>query len=140
MINVKSSITKEERNEFDRLCGIEPQLRALLDEAIASKDDGTKDWYCANRVWYGGNGYPGIKPRILRLVGWEAGTPERIRNTLNIPDGPRLITLADIGPEAREDASLRREVHPDLKTERAYRLAYEVLYDALSYCRNCGCP
>lgn len=30
---------------------------------------------CANAIWYGYGGYPGIKPRLLGLVGWHARNP-----------------------------------------------------------------
>lgn len=66
---------------FDRLCELEPKLKSLADEASATRDDGTKEAFCANAIWYGYFGHPGIKPRLLLLVGWER------------PDGPdELLT------------------------------------------------
>lgn len=53
---------------FADLAAIEPRLQALLDEArgiCAVKG------YVAGKVWYGYGGYPGLKPRLLDLVGWE---------------------------------------------------------------------
>ena len=44
---------------------VEPKLNFLEKELRAEKDDKTKNWYCANRVWY-----PNYKPTVVKLVGW----------------------------------------------------------------------
>ena len=44
----------------------EPRLKALYDEARAVRDDKTREWFCANHVWY-----EDFKPRLVKLVGWE---------------------------------------------------------------------
>lgn len=73
--NVKIAIAKRERlDRFDRLAKIEPELKRLLDEAKAT--DGSAPMFCANSVWYGYGGHPGLKPRLRRLVGWESGLPK----------------------------------------------------------------
>lgn len=57
------------------LLAAEPALAQLEAECRGAKRlaRGAKRW-CANAFWYGypGSGYPGIKPRLLYLVGWEA--------------------------------------------------------------------
>jgi len=59
---------------WDELIEIEPMLTELEAEArnfnqAAYECDPT---FCANDVWLGYGPYPGIKPRLLRLVGWMA--------------------------------------------------------------------
>jgi hypothetical protein len=57
---------------FDALALYEPRLLDLYREIIGIQDDGEASWFCANAVWYGHEGWPGIKPRLMCLVGWEA--------------------------------------------------------------------
>ncbi len=54
---------------FAELESPEPVLSALLVEA--KSHDGRDPRFCANAVWYGYNGHPGLKPRLLTVVGWE---------------------------------------------------------------------
>ena len=66
---------------FEQLCELEPKLKALAEEAKATRDDGSGEAFCANAVWYGYAGHRGIKRRLLLLVGFER------------PDGPdELLT------------------------------------------------
>lgn len=53
---------------FEELAQLEPRLQELLTEAQATR---RKRGYLAGKVWYGYGGYPGLKPRLLELVGWE---------------------------------------------------------------------
>jgi len=50
---------------FKQMTAIEPELRDLLREARQVKARGES--FCANKIWY-----RDFKPRLLRLVGWEA--------------------------------------------------------------------
>jgi hypothetical protein len=67
---------------FDQLCELEPRLRQLAREAKSVRDDGTAKAFCANAAWYGYFGNPGIKPRLLLLVGFERPNgPDELRTT-----------------------------------------------------------
>lgn len=59
---------------WEKLCELEPRLIALHKELSAIKDDKRNPSFCANRVWYGADGYS-YKHRLNNLVGWEADTP-----------------------------------------------------------------
>ena len=61
---------------FDELVKLEPKLGSLLEEAKAMKRASPP--FCANAVWYGYRGYPGIKPRLIRLVGWNSKNPDSL--------------------------------------------------------------
>jgi hypothetical protein len=67
---------QERRREFNRICGIEPKLKALYKEAKSVKDDGVEASFCANAVWYGYGKWRGIRSRVIELVGWECKTRE----------------------------------------------------------------
>lgn len=59
--------------EFARLCAAEPGLRRLrnrVDHHRAFAPILTR--VCANELWYGQGSHAGIKPQLVRLVGWEA--------------------------------------------------------------------
>jgi len=55
------------RSEWDDLVKREPGLAALLREArsISPKHPD----FCTDPLWYGYAGWPGLKPRLIRLVG-----------------------------------------------------------------------
>jgi hypothetical protein len=40
---------------FDRLCELEPRLRAFEEEVRAVRDDGAGSFFCSNYVWLGFN-------------------------------------------------------------------------------------
>ena len=88
----------------------EPGLKVLLADAELIQDDLTTVNFCANAAWYGYSGHPGLKPRLLRLVGW------------------RRIDLDDQSDEEQL-----------IRSQQAYSLAYHRIYDVLPNCRNCGC-
>lgn len=88
---------------WDALVAAEPRLEQLLARARATRDDGSAPSFCANDVWYGHAGHPGLKPVLARLVGWNAVGGDLIRS------------------------------------EKAYDVAYETVYDALPDCRACWC-
>lgn len=50
---------------FDEMCEIEPELRALQQEAQAVEGGG--DAFCANEAWYAE-----LKPQVEKLAGWGA--------------------------------------------------------------------
>jgi hypothetical protein len=47
-------------------------LLALYKEACLVGDDSSQGSFCANAVWCGYDGWPGIKHRVERYVGWDA--------------------------------------------------------------------
>lgn len=57
---------------FADLVPKEPRLLDLYATAASTCDDGRKPSFCANSVWYGNFGWPGIKPELTYLVGWSA--------------------------------------------------------------------
>jgi hypothetical protein len=66
---------------FEALAALEPGLAGLLAEARASAADAGDPHFCANAVWYGYEGHPGIKQRLLRLVGWERSDRHPVLST-----------------------------------------------------------
>ena len=64
---------KQHRVTWRQLVAAEPALALLAREAVGltrATDDAPRR--CANAMWYGYNGYPGLKPRLCTLVGWYA--------------------------------------------------------------------
>jgi hypothetical protein len=60
---------------FNDLLRLEPALKALLAEAFFHHATASTG-FCANAVWYGYPGHqPGLKRRLLELVGWTARCP-----------------------------------------------------------------
>jgi hypothetical protein len=53
------------------LCKLQPGLKKLHDEIRTIRDDGG-EYFCANSVWYGYDGNPGFKERLVCLVGFYA--------------------------------------------------------------------
>lgn len=56
---------------WEDLLSLEPRLAFLQVEAMAETNHDKPD-YCANAVWGGYQGHLGLKPRLVRLVGWHA--------------------------------------------------------------------
>jgi len=52
---------------FDDLAGMEPLLAKLRAEIARVKDDGSRDYFCANQVWFSA-----FKPVMVLLVGYHA--------------------------------------------------------------------
>ena len=61
-----------ERITWKRLCKLEPRLLDLYERASGIRDDLSKPSFCANNVWYGRRGWPGLKPQLWELVGFGA--------------------------------------------------------------------
>ena len=67
---------------WETLIDREPRLLDLYEEARAIRDDKHAPHFCANNVWYGRRGWPGLKERVTALVGWTRtddpilGTPQ----------------------------------------------------------------
>ncbi|MDP9358961.1 MAG: hypothetical protein M3Q71_13250 [Chloroflexota bacterium] len=66
---------------WNDLVRAEPQLAVLRSEVerITARDG---QRFCANAVWYGYNGQPGIKPKLIRLVGFRAENPDPVLHTM----------------------------------------------------------
>ncbi len=56
---------------WDDLVRAEPRL-AVLRAEVERITAGDGQRFCANECWYGFNGQPGIKPKLVRLVGFLA--------------------------------------------------------------------
>jgi len=82
----------------------EPRLAELLQEARTVDD--SDPHFCANAVWYGYNGYAGLKGRLCQLVGWDADTDDPILRT---PEAYDLAydTIYDALPPCRHCGCLR---------------------------------
>lgn len=151
MPNINSPVTPQEQNEFDELCHLEPRLKELYDEARAIKDDPSAPSFCANAVWLGYGQYTGqgMKHRMIRLVGYAAGRPT-VPDTLGIgnmaqpgatgnPFIDHTVSAADLIRKAEEALPVPEDFPKQLRTSRAYDVAYKVIYRALPDCRNCVC-
>ena len=55
---------------FSDLVALEPRLEVLRREALAWREQ-AKRGFCANAVFYGSPGQPGLKQRLSELVGYE---------------------------------------------------------------------
>ncbi len=62
---------------WDDLVRLEPRLAGLRAEIerITARDG---QRFCANEHWYGYNGEPGIKRKLVRLVGFRAQSPDPV--------------------------------------------------------------
>jgi len=77
-------MTKEDKAKWDALIKVEPRLEDLFYDARAVKDLGKKQ-FCANIAWY-----RKLKPRLVRLVGFEADNKE-LRTVEAYMDAYRLV-------------------------------------------------
>lgn len=59
---------------WQEIIKIEPQLKKLFEESCSIKDDGIKNIFCANKIWY-----ENFKPKLEKLVGWDA-VKQSLRN------------------------------------------------------------
>jgi hypothetical protein len=119
---------------WEDLLDAEPRL-ALLEDAIRAETPGADGRYCANRAWYGRDGY---KASYTLLVGWRRNAVARPR-----PARARVITLSEVKLD-RTDVEARRRADDAaglgwLWSMEAYSLGYAYLYDLLPCCRLCAC-
>ena len=71
--------------EWEDLATREPRLSELLSEARGERaHPGVR--YCANETWFGWRGRRGIKPRLVGLVGWHAGSRDPVLTTATAYD------------------------------------------------------
>ncbi len=56
-------------SRFAELCKLDPKLTELAAEATRARANPGAP-FCANSVWFGYDGYRGIKRRLVQLVGW----------------------------------------------------------------------
>ncbi len=59
--------------KWEKMVEIEPALGRLYEDVCSVECD---EKFCANAVWYGYGGHLGFKPRLMRLVGWDAKNPK----------------------------------------------------------------
>lgn len=115
------------------LVELEPPLKSLLADAKSVTDNRRKPSFCANAAWYGYGGWPGLKPRLLSLVGWERGISQEREPILGV------VSLATVPMQPRVDPARLGEGEQVLHSQRAYALAYHRIYNVLPNCRACGC-
>ncbi len=77
----------------------EPRLADLriVAERVRDAGDGS---FCANASWYGYGGQLGLKPRLLRLVGWGAQSRDPVLRSCDAYD-VAYQTLYDLLPDCR---------------------------------------
>ncbi len=75
---------------WDELVRREPQLAVLRSsvEQVTAEDGHP---FCANAVWYGYHGEPGIKPKLVRLVGFRAESTDPAIRSEDIPNEPSRL-------------------------------------------------
>jgi len=72
--------TVKVQKEWKEITQREPRLLALYERARATQDDKTKEWFCANQIWY-----RQLKPELVELVG-SARTDDAILGTCRAYD------------------------------------------------------
>ncbi len=77
----------------------EPRLADLRVAAERVRDAGDGS-FCANAAWYGYGGHLGLKPRLVRLVGWGSNHPDPALRTSAAYDVV-YQTLYDLLPDCR---------------------------------------
>lgn len=121
--------------DFDTLARAEPRLRHL-ETAIRAIHAEPGEPFCANGVWKGG-----LKQLMLPLVGHLRGYPPKPARDPNEDtwkpvdltpylDGSRSAERAPVGGNEWEEF---------LRTEEAYSIAYQHLFNLLPGCHRCGC-
>ncbi len=86
------------RPTWDDLVAREPRLADL--RIAAERVRAVDTSFCANAVWYGYGGHLGLKPRLVRLVGWGAQSRDPVLRSCDAYD---LVyqTLYDLLPDCR---------------------------------------
>ncbi len=84
---------------WDDLAAREPRLAALR-QAVERESAHGRLHYCANAAWYGYGGHLGLKPRLLRLVGWGAQSHDPVLRSSDAYD-VAYQTLYDLLPDCR---------------------------------------
>lgn len=143
---ISNAADPEVMDRFFQLCRLEPRLKSLYDEAKNVIDDPLRESFCAYLLWHGTAGEEGLKHRLKRLVGKQAGYPERTPDTLGIDTLFNQQSLEFYRFSAADKRALHREgsnripgFPKVLTTESAHDIAYAVLYNQLPECRNCYC-
>lgn len=98
---------------WKRAVRLQPMIAQLLGEARAVQDDPSHSSFCANNIWYGKNGVPGMKGALSDMVGWHA-----------------CYALA--GKPTGDDEKF-------IKSEKVYTVCTQVVWEGLPACRNCAC-
>jgi hypothetical protein len=93
-------IATESRELFKELCRLEPGLQQLFNEARRVTSHGDPH-FCANRVWY-----RELKPRLLKLVGWQSTRPDGQLHTTTSYDAAYSIIYGAL-PDCRDCWCLR---------------------------------
>ncbi len=87
-----------EHPTWEDLVAREPRLADLRVAAERVRDVDAS--FCANAVWYGYGGHLGLKPRLLRLVGWGAQNRDPVLRSCDAYD-VAYQTLYDLLPDCR---------------------------------------
>ncbi|MDP9472344.1 MAG: hypothetical protein M3Q71_17025 [Chloroflexota bacterium] len=84
---------------WDDLVAREPRLADLRVAAERIRPTANAS-FCANAAWYGYGGHLGLKPRLVRLVGWGSNHPDPALRTSAAYDVV-YQTLYDLLPDCR---------------------------------------
>ncbi len=88
------------RLTWQDLVAREPRLADLRIAAERARPTADAS-FCANAVWYGYGGHLGLKPRLVRLVGWGAQSHDPVLRSCDAYD---LVyqTLYDLLPDCQD--------------------------------------
>jgi hypothetical protein len=136
-------MSKTKIARWDELASAEPDLHRLAAETRWMAAHAGRN-ACANEIWYGF-----LKPQLEELVGWSRGYPRGVPpfepsggwpadNPLHgISFGdPEVVAHCDLVEASRYPATTETEA--TLRSESAYDVAYEYLYDLLPDCKHDG--
>ncbi|GAB4460997.1 MAG: hypothetical protein OHK0029_25760 [Armatimonadaceae bacterium] len=71
-------------DRFRLFCHLEPRLKNFYHEVQNLTDDTSSESFCVYILWHGSEGEKGLKHRLKRLVGLQAGHPEPTPDALGI--------------------------------------------------------
>jgi len=123
---------------WDELAAMEPGLAGLAAEVGRIARGAGRD-FCANAAWYGYRDWPGIKPRLVHLVGWSRRGRQRAASGDLFA---QLTTMAASSRMEARTAAFAEDIAHGLDalwSDEAYDVAYDHLYDLLPDCRACRC-
>ncbi len=92
-------VCRDSRPTWEDLAVREPRLVALRAD-VERVRVGIDETFCANAAWYGYGGRLGLKPRLVRLVGWGAQSRDPVLRSCEAYD-VAYETLYELLPDCR---------------------------------------